>query len=116
MTNRHRGEIALTIAGGRHVFRLTLQALAEIESALGATGLAGLGQRLAGGLGAADIIRIAAALMRAGGRNLSDGEVGAMLGAHDLPVVIDAIGTLFADAFDSSPSPDPRGPQDARRR
>ena len=43
MTNRHRGEVSLNLGAERFALRLSLQALAEIEAALGAGDLQGHG-------------------------------------------------------------------------
>lgn len=100
MTNRHRGDIALDLGGRRHVLRLSLQALAEIEDAFAADGLEALGKRLGQGrLRSAELTRIVAALMRGGGGSLSDNEVAGLIEARDLPDVITAIAQVFASAF-----------------
>ena len=46
MTNIHRGEVALTAGEETYTLNLTLQALAEIEAALGAEDIADIGARL----------------------------------------------------------------------
>ena len=45
MANPYAGEVALVIDGQRHVLKLTLGALAELESALGADSLVALVER-----------------------------------------------------------------------
>ena len=72
--NRARGETALTAGGVRYRLCLTLGALAEIEEALGVTGLTALGERLAQPRGA-DLIAVLAALLRGGGHDLDTEEV-----------------------------------------
>src|SRR5690348_2529325 len=97
MANPRRGEVALRLAGRDHTLRLTLNALAEIEAALGAGDLSGLGRRLAGGsLRAADLVALLGATLRGGGSILDDAEVGALVEAGDLPAVADALAAVFA--------------------
>ncbi|MGL4320447.1 MAG: GTA-gp10 family protein, partial [Paracoccaceae bacterium] len=49
MVNPHAGEVALTLDGQRHVAKLTLGALAELEEALEAGSLLDLVERFEGG-------------------------------------------------------------------
>ncbi len=72
--NRARGEAALRVGGDTYRLCLTLGALAEIEAALGVTGLAALGERLAEPRGA-DLIAVLAALLRGGGHDFDTDEV-----------------------------------------
>lgn len=68
MANPHAGEVALVIDGERHVARLTLGALAELEDRLGAESLADLVARFEGAdLRAADVLALVAAGLRGGG-------------------------------------------------
>lgn len=100
MSNRYRGEVSLILAGERHVLRLSLQALAEIEAAFGAPDLQALGARLAGGKFAArDLVMLLGATIRGGGANLSDAQIASKIGAADLPAALDALGEVFALAF-----------------
>jgi hypothetical protein len=79
MANRHRGEIEAELGGARRRLVLTLGALAELESAFGADGLAALSQRLGSGrLGARDLIRVIGAGLRGAGVTIDDGAVAAM--------------------------------------
>lgn len=66
MVNPARGEVALDVDGAPHTLRLTLAALAEIEAALKVDGLSALGEAFKT-LGAQDLNRVLAALLRAGG-------------------------------------------------
>ncbi|MEE2567327.1 GTA-gp10 family protein [Hyphobacterium marinum] len=66
MTNAHRGEVSLVIDGMERTLCLTLGALAEIETALGASGFAALADRLKT-LSAGDLAAVLAALLRGGG-------------------------------------------------
>ncbi len=49
MTKTHRGEVPLVIGGCSLTLKLTLGGPAELEHALGAGDLAGLGERLVSG-------------------------------------------------------------------
>lgn len=79
MANRYRGEIAAEIGGARRTLVLTLGALAELETALGADDLIALSERFASGrLKARDLIAVIGAGLRGGGLPVSDDEVGRM--------------------------------------
>jgi hypothetical protein len=95
MTNRIRGEAALS-AGGRHYrLLLTLGALAEIEHGLGLENLAGIAARLKT-VRAGDLAIVVAALLRGGGHDLSPAEV---LGLPcDLGALVAAVGDAFTAA------------------
>jgi hypothetical protein len=100
MVNKHRGEVALVLGGRRFALRLTLQALAEIETALLLPGLGALGERLGGGrLASGDLIILLAAAIRGGGTPMSSEEIAALVEARDLPAVIEALGALFVVSF-----------------
>ena len=65
--------------GERRILCLTLGALAELETGLGAESLTGLASRLsAGRMGARDLIAILSAGLRGGGNLLSDEDVALM--------------------------------------
>ncbi|MBN8532657.1 MAG: gene transfer agent family protein [Rhizobiales bacterium] len=111
MANRHRGEVKLAIGGEVFALRLTLQALAEIEAALGADDLQGLGERFAAGrAGARDLIALIGAAVRGGGAKLSDAAVAERMGAEELPDAVAALGELFALSFGADDSKRPRAP------
>ena len=79
MANARRGEISAVIDGRDQTLCLTLGALAELESAFGATDLAGLGERFeTGRLSARDLIRIVGAGLRGAGEPVTDDDVAAM--------------------------------------
>lgn len=100
MSNRRRGEVTVTIGGAPARLRLTLGALAELESALGAGDLARLGERLArGALSARDLQLILAAGLRGGGMKISDSEVAALPAAGLLPALVAAAAELLAVTF-----------------
>jgi hypothetical protein len=64
--NRARGEVAVMLAGAERRLCLTLGALAEIETALGITGVSALAERMRA-LSARDLMAVLAALLRGGG-------------------------------------------------
>lgn len=100
--------------------RLTLQALAEIEAAFGASDLQALGERLSGGkLAARDLVVLLGATMRGGGAQLADTAIAMKIDASDISRAVAALGEVFRIAFSGdpvSPEPDasrhPRMPQD----
>ncbi|MEM9318320.1 MAG: gene transfer agent family protein [Pseudomonadota bacterium] len=68
MANPHAGEVSLVIDGERHVARLTLGALAELEARLGAESLTSLVARFeSDDLRARDVLELIAAGLRGGG-------------------------------------------------
>ena len=68
MTNRWRGEVALTVDGQRHQLKLTLGALAELEEDLGETSLVSLVERFEGGrFSARDVLALLHAGLRGAG-------------------------------------------------
>ncbi|MCA0405277.1 MAG: gene transfer agent family protein [Proteobacteria bacterium] len=107
MANPYRGEAELVLAGKTYPLRLTLGALAELETAFGVEGLGALGTRLgAGGLSARDLIHLLAPLMRGGGARFGATEVASLVEASDLPAVVAAISACFAAALpEDAPSP-----------
>lgn len=79
MPNLHRGEIAAVLGGETRTLVLTLGALAELESALGADDLVALSERFASGrLKARDLIAVIGAGLRGAGESISDEEVARM--------------------------------------
>ncbi|TCP61926.1 tail tube GTA-gp10-like protein [Rhodovulum bhavnagarense] len=68
MANPHAGEVALLLNGERHVLKLTLGALAELEAALGAETLVELIARFEEGQFATrDMLALVLAGLRGGG-------------------------------------------------
>ncbi|NCO85169.1 MAG: gene transfer agent family protein [Rhodobacterales bacterium] len=68
MVNPHAGEVALVIEGQRHVCKLTLGALAELEASLGAGTLVDLVERFEGGaFSSRDVLALVVAGLRGGG-------------------------------------------------
>ncbi len=71
--NGVRGEVSVVLAGEVRRLCLTLGALAEIETGLRVSGLAGLAERMRA-LSAGDLLVVLAALLRGGGeRELAEG-------------------------------------------
>lgn len=68
MANPHAGEVAVVIDGERHVCKLTLGALAELEVALGEDSLVALVERFeAGRISSRDVLALIVAGLRGGG-------------------------------------------------
>ncbi|WP_114964942.1 gene transfer agent family protein [Alkalilacustris brevis] len=68
MANPHAGEVALWLDGRRHVLKLTLGALAELEAALEADTLVALVERFeAGRFSTRDVLALIVAGLRGGG-------------------------------------------------
>lgn len=113
-TNRHRGEVRLALGDDTYLLRLSLGALAELESAFGAGDLAALGARLgAGRLSAADLITLLGVSIRGAGGRLSDAEIAARVAAEDVPQIIEALAELMRLTFMADGSaPNPQPPQE----
>ena len=100
MANHHRGDVDLVLPTGTLTLRLTLGALAEIETALAVPDLMALGERMqAGRLAARDLIVLTGAAVRGGGQALGDRDLAALLSAADIPALVTALGQLFAQTF-----------------
>ncbi|WP_317055018.1 gene transfer agent family protein [Roseovarius rhodophyticola] len=68
MANPYAGEVALVIDGTRHVLKLTLGALAELEAGLEADSLVALIKRFEnGGFSTRDVLALIVAGLRGGG-------------------------------------------------
>ncbi|NKB27556.1 MAG: gene transfer agent family protein [Rhodobacteraceae bacterium] len=68
MVNPAAGEVALVLDGQRHVCKLTLGALAELEAALGADSLVALVERFeTGAFSTRDVLALLVAGLRGGG-------------------------------------------------
>ncbi|WP_370228334.1 gene transfer agent family protein [Cognatishimia sp.] len=68
MANPWTGEVALVVDGQRHVLKLTLGALAELEDGLKAGGLVDLVERFEGGaFSSRDVLALLVAGLRGGG-------------------------------------------------
>ncbi|MEO1989408.1 MAG: gene transfer agent family protein [Martelella sp.] len=98
--NRHRGEVEAVFDGERRILCLTLGALAELETAFDAAGLADLGSRLSsGGLKARDLIAIIGAGLRGGGNAIDDEEVAAMGMEGGVAAYASLVGELLTVTF-----------------
>ncbi len=68
MANPYAGEVALVIDGQRHVMKLTLGALAELEAGLEGDSLLGMVERFeSGAFSSRDVLRLIVAGLRGGG-------------------------------------------------
>ncbi|WP_179379791.1 gene transfer agent family protein [Jannaschia marina] len=78
--NPFAGEVALTLDGERHLLKLTLGALAELEATLEANSLVALVDRFeTGGFSARDVAAVLLAGLRGGGWR---GQAATLLGAE----------------------------------
>lgn len=93
--NGARGEVAATLAGVERRLCLTLGALAEIETGLGVSGIAALGERMRV-LSARDLIVVLAALLRGGGEDALANDLGRA--AVDPRAAAEAVARAFAAA------------------
>lgn len=100
LRNRRRGDVIAMIGGEPVCLRLTLGALAELESAFAAADLAQVAARFGqGGLSARDLQAILTVAMRGGGRNITDVEAAALPVAGELPGLARAVAELLALTF-----------------
>lgn len=91
--NGARGEVSVRLAGTERRLCLTLGALAEIETGLQVSGLAGLAERMRA-LSAGDMLLVLAALLRGGGeRELAEGLADAAVDPRD---AAEAVARAFA--------------------
>ncbi|MRU16980.1 gene transfer agent family protein [Roseovarius sp. A21] len=68
MANPYAGEVGLVIDGQRHVMKLTLGALAELEASLEGDSLVGMVERFeSGAFSSRDVLRLIVAGLRGGG-------------------------------------------------
>lgn len=93
MTNTARGETSFLAAGEKFVMRLTLGALAEIESGLSLANLASIAERLKQ-LSSSDLAIVAAALLRGGGHDMTPQDV--MRIPADIGTIIGAVSDALA--------------------
>ncbi|MFQ5535581.1 MAG: GTA-gp10 family protein [Sphingomonadales bacterium] len=100
MVNRARGEATISLDGTNYRVCADFNALAEMEDGMGLDCLDELGPRLERPR-AKDIIVCLGALIRAGGGDISDREIGAMLTPASFADVLeqlhDAIGAAFGE-------------------
>ncbi len=106
MPNKYRGEIEAEIGGDRRTLVLTLGALAELESAFGASDLVALAERFGSGrLSARDLKRIIGAGLRGAGEKVSDDEVAAMTAEGGAAGYVRIAAELIAATFEEAPAP-----------
>ena len=104
MANRHRGEIDADLGGRRRTLVLTLGALAELETAFGASDLVALAERFGSGrLSARDLMRVIGAGLRGAGDAVSDAEVAAMTAEGGAPGYARIAAELLAATFGDAP-------------
>jgi hypothetical protein len=102
MPNARRGEVALELGGARYTLCLTLGALAELETALGADDLVALASRFEGGrLSSRDLLAVLGAGLRGGGHAMDDAAVALSEG---LEPVVQAVADLLVATFGSAPA------------
>lgn len=107
MPNTHRGEISADLGGRQRTLVLTLGALAELESAFGASDLVALAERFGTGrLSARDLVRIIGAGLRGAGEMVSDDEVAAMAIDGGAAGYVRVAADLIAATFDGAPITD----------
>lgn len=103
MANAYRGEISADLGGRQRTLVLTLGALAELESAFGASDLTALAERFgAGRLSARDLVRIIAAGLRGAGETISDDEVAALAIDGGAVGYVRVAADLIAATFDGA--------------
>ena len=101
--NAERGEIVATFSGRRYRLCLTLGALAELESALGADDLLALAARLEGGrLSAREVMAIIAAGLRGAGHDVDDAAVARLTHAEGVAGFAAVVARLLCAAFPAS--------------
>lgn len=100
MVNPYAGEVALVLDGRRHALKLTLGALAELETALQTGTLIGLIERFeSGAFSTRDVLALLLAGLRGGGWCGTSGELaGAEIGGGPVEAARVA-GALIARAF-----------------
>lgn len=102
--NRRRGEVPVELDGAGYRLRLTLGALAELESTYAAADLTALVERFGRGrLSADDIIRVIGAGLRGGGQDISDAQVGTMALSGGAAAAARAVAELLTETFGSAP-------------
>ena len=115
MANRFRGEIEAHIDAAPYRLCLTLGALAELESAFGASDLVALARRFESGqLSARDIQIIIACGLRGGGHAVTDADVAAMRFPGGLPgavkIAAELVSVTFGTGMADQNPPEPQNP------
>ena len=105
LVNTRRGEVAATLDGKDFRLCLTLGALAELETALGAGDLVTLGERFSTGrLSAKDMIAVIASGLRGAGNCVSATDVAAMRVSGGLETYAKIVAHLLLATFGSAES------------
>ena len=100
MPNQHRGEISALFDDMPHTLVLTLGALAELESAFGATDMLALAERFQSGrLSATDATKIIGAGLRAAGHAHTDDAVGRLRTPDGAAGYVAIVAKLLAATF-----------------
>ncbi|WP_457795733.1 gene transfer agent family protein [Methylocystis sp. S23] len=117
MANGRRGEVEALLDGKTYTLCLTLGALAELESGMGAADLVALTERFeANRLSARDILRIIGCGLRGAGHALTDEDVSRMKASGGLAGYVRIAANLLAATFGDAPetqAANPPTPQDA---
>lgn len=100
MANPYRGEVALAIDGQKRVLKLTLGALAELETNLDSGSLVELVERFeTGAYSSRDVLALIVAGLRGGGADISAGDLLAAEIDGGLVAAARAAAELLARAF-----------------
>jgi hypothetical protein len=104
MANAKRGEIEAQLDGETYTLCLTLGALTELESGMGAADLVSLAERFeANRLSARDILRIIGCGLRGAGYALTDEEASRMKVSEGLAGYVRIAARLLAATFGDTP-------------
>lgn len=107
MTNKYRGEISARLDGRDMRLRLSLGALAELETAFGADDMIALASRFEGGrLSARDAIRMIGAGLRGAGHDVSDEAVAGMRCDDGAGGYVSIVVRLLEATFGSGDAPE----------
>ncbi|MBY6239752.1 gene transfer agent family protein [Methylosinus sp. Sm6] len=113
MANARRGEVEAKLDGKTYTLCLTLGALAELESAFGASDLVSLAERFEQRrLSARDLLRIIACGLRGAGHAATDEEVAQMKVEGGLGEYARIAAALIGATFGESEAANPPAPQD----
>ena len=119
MANIRRGEIEAELGGEIFTLCLTLGALAELESAFGASDLVALAERFeTGRLSARDLVAVIGRGLRGGGNSISDDELASLTVPGGLRGYVQIAADLLAATFGvdapmDAPTANPPGPRGA---
>lgn len=99
MTNPHRGEVNVSLAGQTYKTKLNLDAIARVETQLGRS-IVKVAQRLAeGDMTTNEIAIILHKAIRGGGTNIDLKEVNALIWDAGLADAMKAVGEVIASVF-----------------